>query len=208
MAHVFFDRVRVTTTTTGTGTYTVGTTPATGCRAFTLWTNNDTTVYCCESQDRTVWEVGIGTVAASGTTIARTTLIASSTGSAINWTAGTRDIYCCPSGSRSVFAAVSTRASAAIGTAYQPSTTRDTLVVASVQIETDVAGDGKLEMLCDSANPPTTVRGTFRIGTALTIIGGQLSVIVPAGHYWKLLSTDNGGTPTYSIVGNVQEISL
>jgi hypothetical protein len=101
----------------------------------------------------------------------------------------------------------SPRASAAIGTAYRPSTTRDALVSASVQISTGVGGDGKIEMLCDSANPPTTVRGTFRVGTASTVLGGQLFVVVPAGHYWKLVSTTAAGTPTYSIVGDVQEVA-
>ena len=102
----------------------------------------------------------------------------------------------------------SPRSSAAIGTAYRPSTTRDTLVAASVQISSGVGGDGKIEMLCDSANPPTTVRGTFRVGTASMVLGGQLFVVIPAGHYWKLASTTAGGTPTYSIVGNIQEVAL
>ena len=100
------------------------------------------------------------------------------------------------------------RASVAIGTAYRPSTVRDTLVTASVQISTGVAGDGKIELLCDAANPPTMVRGTFQVGTAVTVVGGQLFVVVPAGHYWKLLSTTAGGTPAYSVVGDVQEVAL
>lgn len=104
--------------------------------------------------------------------------------------------------------AVNTRISASIGTAYQPSTARNTQVSVSVEISTGAAGDGKLELLCDAANPPTTVRGTFRVGTALTVIGGQLTCIVPAGHYWKIVSTSTGGSPTFSIVGNVQEVSL
>lgn len=211
MPNVYDDRVRVTTTTTGTGTYTVGTTPATGCRAFTVFADTDTTTYCVETEDRTVWEINEGVVGASGTTLTRGTLLSSSTGSAINWTAGTRDVYCAPSGKRlktlnSV--TVATRAGAAVGTAYRPSTTRDVLVTVSVQISTGAAGDGKLELLCDSTNPPTTVVGTFRVGTALTVLGGALSCVVPVGQYWKLLSTDAGGTPTYSIIGNVIEVVL
>lgn len=104
--------------------------------------------------------------------------------------------------------ASSPRSGASIGTAYRPSTTRDTLVCASVQISSGVGGDGKIEMLCDSANPPTTVRGTFRVGTASTVIGGQLFVVVPAGHYWKLLSTTASGTPAYSVIGDIQEVAL
>ena len=97
---VFHDRVKVTSTTTGTGTYTIGTSPATGCRAFTVFTDGDTTVYCVESADRVDWEIGEGVVGSSGTTLTRGTLIASSTGSAINWAAGTRDVYCVASAKR------------------------------------------------------------------------------------------------------------
>ena len=103
---------------------------------------------------------------------------------------------------------VATRSAAAIGAAYQPSATRDTLVSVSVSISSGAAGDGTLELLCDAANPPTTVRGTFRVGTALSAMAGQLGCLVPKGHYWKLLSTTAGGTPTYAIVGNVQEVGL
>ena len=113
-----------------------------------------------------------------------------------------------PDGSDPLTVSVATRAAAAIDTAYQPSTTRDVQVTVSVEISTGTAGDGKLELLIDSANPPTTVRGTFHVATALTVIGSQLVGIVPAGQYWKLLKTDVGGTPTYSIVGDVQEVAL
>ena len=102
---------------------------------------------------------------------------------------------------------IGTRA-AAIGTAYQPSLVRDVQVFASVEIDTGVGGDGKIELLCDASNPPTTVVGTFRVGTSLVVAGGQLSCVVPAGYYYKLLATDTSGTPTQSVVGAVQEVGL
>ena len=97
---------------------------------------------------------------------------------------------------------------AAVDTAYQPSTTLDVLILASVQISSGVAGDGKIEAMTDSANPPTTVVGTFRVGTAATVIGGQLAFLVKAGHYYKLTTTSTGGAPTFSVVGNVYELAL
>ena len=102
---------------------------------------------------------------------------------------------------------VGTRA-AAVDTAYQPSTTLDTLVCASVQISSGAAGDGKIEAMTDANNPPTTVVGTFRVGTALTVIGGQLIFLVKAGHYYKLTTTSMGGAPTFTVVGNVYELAL
>lgn len=102
---------------------------------------------------------------------------------------------------------VATRA-AAVDTAYQPSTTRDVWVHASVQISSGAAGDGKIEAMTDAANPPTTIVGTFRVGTALTVIGAQLTFLVKAGNYYKLTTTSTGGTPTFTVVGNVYEIAV
>lgn len=102
---------------------------------------------------------------------------------------------------------VATRA-VAMDTAYQPSTGRDVLVLASVQISTGAAGDGKIEAMTDSANPPTTVVGTLRMGTALTVLGGQLCFLCKAGNYYKLTSTATGGAPTFTVVGTVQELAV
>ena len=92
MAHVVADRVRETTTTTGTGTYTLAG-AVTGFETFGSIGNSNTTYYCCT--DGTNFEVGVGTYASSGTTLARTTILQSSNSdSAVNWSAGTRQIFC------------------------------------------------------------------------------------------------------------------
>ena len=95
---VYRDRVAVTSTTAGLVAYTLGLTPATGCRSFAVYADGDETTYCVESADRTVWEINRGIVGGNGTTLTRGTLVASSTGSPINWTAGTRTVFCCPAG--------------------------------------------------------------------------------------------------------------
>lgn len=42
--------------------------------------------------------------------------------------------------------------------------------------------------------------GTLTIGLATTqITGGQLSAIVPPNYYWKVITTNNTGTPTYTM---------
>ena len=91
MALVVADRVKETTTTTGTGTYTLAG-AVTGFESFASIGNGNTTYYCCT--DGSDFEVGIGTYASSGTTLARTTILQSSNSdSAVNWTSGTRDIF-------------------------------------------------------------------------------------------------------------------
>ena len=92
MALVLADRVKETTTTTGTGTYTLAG-AVTGFESFGSIGNTNTTYYCCT--DGTDFEVGIGTYASSGTTLARTTILQSSNSdNAVNWTSGTRTIFC------------------------------------------------------------------------------------------------------------------
>ena len=95
MALVIANRVKETTTTTGTGTVTLlG--AATGFQSFAAIGNANTTYYTIASQTGNEWEVGIGTYATSGTTLARTTVLANSSGtqpSALSFSAGTKDVF-------------------------------------------------------------------------------------------------------------------
>lgn len=92
MALVYADRVKETTATTGTGTYTLAG-ASTGFQAFSDALSDSDTCYYCVTDD-TDWEVGLGTFTASGTTLARTSILASSnTGSAVNWSAGSKDVF-------------------------------------------------------------------------------------------------------------------
>jgi hypothetical protein len=102
MALVISDRVKETTTTSGTGTYTLGG-AVTGFETFTAnLSDGDTTYYACT--DNVDFEVGLGTFTASGTTLTRTTILASSnSGSAVNWSAGTRTIFCTLPSAKTVF---------------------------------------------------------------------------------------------------------
>ena len=102
MALEIHDRVKETTTTTGTGTYTLAG-AVTGFETFTAnLDNSDTTYYCCT--DNTDFEIGIGTFTSSGTTLARTTVLASSnSNSAVNWSSGTRTIFMTYPADKAVF---------------------------------------------------------------------------------------------------------
>jgi hypothetical protein len=93
MALALYDRVRETSTIVGTGTATLlGAVP--GYQSFSVVGNANTTYYCIFNTGTTEWEVGIGTYTSSGTTLSRTTILASSnSGSAVSFTAGTKDVF-------------------------------------------------------------------------------------------------------------------
>lgn len=102
MALVLKDRVKESSTTTGTGTITLAG-AATGYQSFSAIGNGNTTYYCIAAQTGTEWEVGIGTYTSSGTTLSRTTILASSnSGSAVNFSAGTKDVFVTYPAGRSV----------------------------------------------------------------------------------------------------------
>ena len=91
MAVTYGDRVQETFTTTGTGTISLGG-ALTGYQAFSTTVADTGTCYYMAT-DSTNWEVGLGTYAVSGNTLARTTVMSSSNGgAAVNWAAGTKTI--------------------------------------------------------------------------------------------------------------------
>ena len=101
MALVIKDRVKETTTTTGTGTYTLAGAEV-GFQSFSAIGNGNTTYYTVT--DGGDWEVGIGTYTASGTTLARTTILSSSNSdNAVNWSAGEKFVFVTQPSSKASF---------------------------------------------------------------------------------------------------------
>ena len=95
MALVLADRVKETTTTAGTGTVTLAGASA-GFQAFSVIGTGSTTYYCIAGQTGSEWEVGVGTYTLSGTTLARTTVLANSAGTqptALTFSSGTKDVF-------------------------------------------------------------------------------------------------------------------
>ena len=104
MAFVVADRVQETTTTTGTGTVTLAG-AVTGFQSFSVIGDGNTTFYTIADQSGSNWEVGIGTYTASGTTLARTTVLSSSnSGSLVNFNAGTKNVFVTFPASSTLFA--------------------------------------------------------------------------------------------------------
>jgi hypothetical protein len=89
MALVLADRVQEYSTTTGTGTLTLSGAYA-GFQTFATGIGNGNTCYYTITSDTNQWEVGIGTVGVG--TLARTTLISSSTGSLVSFV-GTLTVF-------------------------------------------------------------------------------------------------------------------
>jgi hypothetical protein len=102
MALVVADRVQETTSTTGTSSYALlG--AADGYQSFgAVLADGDTTYYAITND--TDWEVGVGTYSTTGTTLARTTILASSSGgSAVNWGVGVKNIFISYAASKAVY---------------------------------------------------------------------------------------------------------
>ena len=101
MALVLADRVKETSTTTGTITYVLAG-AVDGFESFASIGNGNTTYYACIFGSD--FEVGIGTYTASGTTLARTTILQSSNSdNAVNWGSGTKTLFCTQPAEKAVF---------------------------------------------------------------------------------------------------------
>ena len=95
MALILADRVQETCSSPGTGTVTLlG--AVSGFQTFLAGIGNgNTTFYAIADQIGANWEVGIGTYSATGNTLARNTVLASSnSGSLANFSSGTQNVWC------------------------------------------------------------------------------------------------------------------
>ena len=102
MALVLKDRIKQQTTTTGATDAYVLSGSFTGFETFAEIGDGNTTYYCCT--DGTDFEIGIGTFTASGTTLARTTILQSSNSdAAFDWQTGTRTIFVTQPAEKAVF---------------------------------------------------------------------------------------------------------
>jgi hypothetical protein len=157
MALVVKDRVRETTTTLGTGPITFAGAVA-GFQSFSAIGDGNTTYYTINLPGANEWEVGIGTYTASGTTLSRDTILASSNGgSAVNFSAGTKDVFCTYPAGRSVYYDTSTNVSI-----------NNTLDTTNLEVTNIKAKDGTAAIVL------TDSTGAVTISTALTANGGAV----------------------------------
>ena len=103
MALTFADRVKETSTTAGTGTLTLAGAMY-GFQSFAAIGNANTTYYAIYDNSSGDWEVGIGTYTASGTTLSRDTILASSNaGTAVPFSSATKEVFVTYPSERSVY---------------------------------------------------------------------------------------------------------
>lgn len=94
MALIVADRVKVNTTTTGTGTIVLNSTPPSGYQSFAVIGDGNTTYYTIAEQSGIDWEVGVGTYYSGNSSLARTTVLASSNANAaVSFGTGTKDVF-------------------------------------------------------------------------------------------------------------------
>lgn len=107
----------------------------------------------------------------------------------------------------------------ALGTAFRPSATRPALVAYAARITTTLSltagAIGRVELVSDAVNPPTTVRarmgggnsGALVVGLSVSDIAeGTMAYLVPAGHYVLLRSVAESGSPTFALTSQVEEV--
>ena len=165
MALVLKDRVKETTTTTGTGTLTLAG-ASTGYQSFSAIGDGNTCYYAISSSAGSEWEVGLGTYTSAGTTLARTTILASSnSGSVVTLSAGTKDVYVVYPAGRSVW-------QDSLLTAYSPQY---------------AASNGLLMNNMTIATSFTIPTGYSASSTGAITLNSGVSVTVPAGSRWVVL---------------------
>ncbi len=92
---------------------------------------------------------------------------------------------------------------ATLETVRQPSLLHDVLVMARVTILTNqLPCNGIVDALTDANNPPTTIRGRFRVdlSAGYATHGQTLTFVVRKGEYYKLHFSGSGVTATLDAV--------
>ena len=180
MALVVKDRVQETTTTAGTGTYTLAG-AVTGYQSFSVIGDGNTTYYA--ATNGTDWEVGIGTYTLSGTTLARTTILASSnSNNAVNWSAGTKTIFVTYPAGKSIYDG------GPLGTPSSGTLTNAT----GLPISTGVSGlgSGVATFLATPSSANLAAAVTGETGTGALVFATSPTLVTPA------LGTPTSGTLT------------
>ena len=192
MAFILADRVRETASAPGTSTVTLlG--AVTGYQTFSAGIGaNNTTYYVIADQSGNNWEVGLGTIGAGGTTLARTTVLASSnSGSLVNFSSGTQDVFCDYAAGKAVYLNSSGNVSA-LGTITSGVWNGTTVPVAYGGTGVTASSGANSVVLRDS-NANIIVNSSFNGFTSVAASGTQI-VLTAASTPVYLISGSGGQT--------------
>jgi hypothetical protein len=215
MAFVLNDRVLESSTTTGTGPFTL----AGAASTFQTFANgigaSNTTYYTIVNTNANEWEVGFGTLDATGLILTRTTVYRSSnSNNAVTFTAGTKNVFCTYPSIKSVnlndtddIQLDFSNATLLSRTAFQSSTTNGSTGIYALPNGSSTAASWQATNAADPTNASkiliatngTTdvqlVSGINGTGTG-SGVGGVLSVTITNGGSGYA----SGGTATYTSV--------
>lgn len=182
MALVLADRIKETTATTGTGTLTLTGAQA-GFQSFASVGDGNTTYYAIQHTVLNEFEVGIGTYTASGTTLSRDTVLASSNaGSLVNFSSGVKVAFVTIPESASVYEDESDNVTVAgkitVGTG--PTAQLDVATKAYVDAATAAAIHIHDPVRVERENnlAGTYNNGTAGVGATLTNSGAQAALVI------------------------------
>jgi hypothetical protein len=220
MALVLADRVQETSTTTGTGTLTLAGAVA-GYQTFAAGIGFGNTCYYTITSDTGAWEIGVGTVGTG--TLARTTLISSSTGGAISFS-GTLTVFVTYPAEKAVYldaanAIVPTVITSVTGTAPVVSSGGATPAISMAAASASANGyltstdwttfnsKGTGTVTSVSATAPVTSTGgatpTIAMAAATAAVNGYLTSTDWSTFNAKLTSGGALGTPSSGTVTNL-----
>lgn len=178
MALVLKDRIKETSSTTGTGTLTLGG-AVDGFRSFADIGDGNTTYYCIA--DGNNFEVGIGTYTASGTTLARTTVLQTSAGNTNKITCtGNQKVFVTQPASKAAYLDASNElvvASTALSSIQQ----RWTKTATSNQTVFSGAADNSGATLAVNSSSHVFLNGIFLKETTDYALSGGTTVTLTAG---------------------------
>ncbi len=200
---VFGDRVQETFTTTGTGTMTLAG-AVVGYQAFSAVLSNGDTAYYAAT-DGVNWEIGLGTFTSSGTTLARTTILASNnSGSAVNWSAGTKSIWL----TFPATAAAAASGQVTVGTTPISGGTTNRILYdnAGVVGEKSMTGSGNV-VLATSPTLVTPVLGTPASGNLANCTGIPTALMTALGVGCIITASYNAISPSTISAGSTTAAS-
>lgn len=187
MALVLHDRVQETTTSTGTGSVTLDG-AVLGYQSFSAIGNGNTTFYCIAGQGTSEWEVGLGTYTASGTTLSRDTILASSnSGSVVTFSAGVKAVFVTYPSEKSVNLDASGNVSA-LGT-IASGTWQGTTVGVAYGGTGVTASSGANSVVLRDADQNISVNSVTQNLNKVTSAGGTTTLTAASNHFQVLTGT-------------------